>query len=85
MWLDDTPRLSHPHGNTVVPSRWQATTTTRTAIVGVWALLIAGLWVWVPGFWADEAATISAARLSWSDLMGLLEVLTRSMGSTTRQ
>ena len=27
--LDNTSRWSHPHGNTVVPSRWQATLPLR--------------------------------------------------------
>ena len=31
--LDNTSKWSHARGNTVVPSRWQATVTTEAALV----------------------------------------------------
>ncbi|MBB5642106.1 glycosyltransferase family 39 protein [Cryobacterium roopkundense] len=43
------------------------------ALLGTIALLVSVAFSWVPSVWFDEAATITSATRSWSDLAHLLE------------
>lgn len=57
---------------------WAATAYTApmggraAAAVGLWAFLLTGALVWVPGYWYDEAVSVTLATTPWPDFVSVL-------------
>ncbi|WP_051973328.1 hypothetical protein [Cryobacterium sp. MLB-32] len=58
---------------TAVSRRFGGHRVADAALVGAIALLVSVAFSWVPSVWFDEAATITSATRSWTDLARLLQ------------
>jgi len=52
-----------------------ASAVRASAALGILASVVGFAWSWVPSLWTDEAATITAASMSWRDLWAMLHTL----------
>jgi len=42
------------------------------ATVGLWSFVVAVAFIWVPGYWVDEAVTVVMAGRDWQDFLATL-------------
>lgn len=59
----------------IIAAREGTSPVRAAAALGILASVVGFAWSWVPSLWTDEAATITAASMSWRDLWAMLHTL----------